>query len=118
MHVDDHCRAIELIVKKGKAGDIYLIGGQTKEISNLEVAKTLLRIFEKDESYIEFVKDRPGHDRKYVVDWRKIKNELGWKPEHNFNKQLEETVDWYKENEWWWRPLRRKTERFYNKLDR
>lgn len=115
LYVLDHCRAIEMVIKKGKIGETYLIGGLTKDISNLEVAKMLLKIFNKDNSYIQFVKDRPGHDRRYAVDWSKIKNDLGFKPEFDFGVWLEKTVEWYKANEWWWRPLKKKAEKFYQK---
>jgi len=115
LFVNDHCRAIDMILDKGKPGETYLLGGQTKELSNLDVVKMLLEIFGKDESYIKFVKDRPGHDRRYAVNWGKIRRELGWKPQYRFDKWLLETVNWYKENEWWWRPLKRKTEKLYAK---
>lgn len=118
LYVEDHCRAIEMIIKKGKVGETYLVGGLTSDISNLEVAKKLLKIFGKDDSYISFVPDRPGHDRRYAVDWGKIKKELGWKPRFDFDTWLSKTVDWYKENEWWWRPLKKKAEGFYEKLSR
>lgn len=116
LYVEDHCRAIDKVLKKGKAGETYLVGGLTKDVSNLEVAKKLLKIFGKGESYIKFVKDRPGHDRRYAVDWRNIKKELGWKPKYDFERYLEETVEWYKKNEWWWRPLKVKAEKFYLKI--
>lgn len=77
LYVEDHCRAIEMVIKKGKVGETYLVGGLTSDISNLEVAKKLLKIFGKDDSYISFVPDRPGHDRRYAVDWGKIKKNLG-----------------------------------------
>ncbi len=108
LYVKDHCRAIDLILKKGKIGETYCIGGLTQDISNLKVVKKILRILGKDDSSIEFVKDRPGHDRKYAVDWSKIKNELGWQPLHSFDEWLEKTVDWYKENESWWKRLKSK----------
>ncbi len=116
LYVEDHCRAIEAVIKKGRIGETYLVGGLTSDISNLEVAKKLLKIFGKDNSYISFVPDRPGHDRRYAVDWRKIKNELGWQPKFDFDTWLLKTVDWYKENQWWWRPLKNKSERFYERL--
>lgn len=106
LYVEDHARAIEAVLTKGKAGETYLVGGMTELISNLDVAKKILKLLNKDESYIEFVKDRPGHDRKYDVDWSKIKNELGWQPLHNFDEWLEKTVKWYQDNEWWWKPLK------------
>ncbi|KKQ28572.1 MAG: dTDP-glucose 4,6-dehydratase [Candidatus Levybacteria bacterium GW2011_GWA2_37_36] len=106
LYVIDHCRAIDLVLNKGKVGQTYLVGGMTNDISNLEVIKKILKIMGKDESYIEYVKDRPGHDRRYAVDWSKIKNELGWEPLHNFDEWLEKTVAWYKENEKWWKDVK------------
>lgn len=106
LYVIDHCRAIDLVLKKGKVGETYLVGGMTRDISNLEVIKKILKIMGKDESFIEHVKDRLGHDRRYAVDWSKIQNELGWKPLHNFDEWLEKTVQWYKENEKWWRDVK------------
>lgn len=105
LYVEDHCRAIDLILKKGKIGETYCVGGLTEDINNLEVVKRILKILDVPEDKIEFVKDRPGHDRKYSIDWSKIKNELGWKPLHNFDKWLEKTVNWYKQNRSWWKPI-------------
>lgn len=117
LQVQDHVRAIELVIKKGKIGETYLVGGQkTKEINNLQIAKILCKIFDLDsKKYIEFVTDRAGHDRRYAVDWSKIEK-LGWRPKHNFDKWLGETVDWYKQNEDWWRPIKLESEKFYAKL--
>ena len=115
LHVIDHCRAIDLVLKKGKVGETYLVGGLTEDISNLQVAKLLLKIFRKDDSYLKFVKDRPGHDRRYTVDWGKIKRKLGWKPEYSFDIWLDKTVEWYRDNEWWWRPLKKKAEKLYER---
>lgn len=115
LYVEDHCRAIDTVLTKGKVGETYLVGGLTEDINNLEVAKKLLQIFGKDESYLKHVKDRPGHDRRYAVDWGKIKKELGWKPLFGFDEWLVRTVDWYKENEWWWRPLKKEAEALYEK---
>ena len=106
LYVEDHCRAIDLVLNKGKIGETYLVGGMTKDTSNLEVIKKILKIMGKDESFIEYVKDRPGHDRRYAVDWSKIQNKLGWKPEHDFGEWLEKTVQWYKENEKWWKDVK------------
>jgi len=106
LYVADHCRAIDSVLNKGKVGETYLVGGNTQDISNLEVIKKILKIMGKDENFIEYVKDRPGHDRRYAVDWSKIKNELGWKPLHNFDEWLEKTIAWYKENENWWRDVK------------
>jgi dTDP-glucose 4,6-dehydratase len=106
LYVEDHCRAIDVVLQKGNVGETYLVGGMTELYSNLEIAKKLLKLLGKDETFIEFVKDRPGHDRKYDVDWTKIKNELGWAPQHNFDEWLEKTVAWYKEHTEWWQNIK------------
>lgn len=106
LYVEDHCRAIELILQKGKIGETYLVGGLTEDIPNIEVIKKILKIMGKNEDTIEFVKDRPGHDRRYAVDWSKIDQELGWKPQHTFDEALEQTIEWFKKNETWWRRLK------------
>lgn len=106
LYVIDHCRAIDLVLTKGKVGETYLVGGMTNDISNLEVIKKILKIMGKDEGFIKYVKDRLGHDRRYAVDWSKIEKELGWKPLHNFDEWLEKTIHWYKENEKWWRDVK------------
>ena len=105
LYVYDHCRAIDLILQKGKAQETYCVGGQTEDINNLELVRLILDILGKDDSMIEFVPDRPGHDRRYAVDWSKIKNELGFEPAYDFSHWLTETVKWYRENEWWWEKL-------------
>ena len=102
LYVEDHCRAIDIILERGKIGETYCIGGLTEDISNLEVVRRILKLLGKDESSIEYVKDRPGHDRRYALDWSKIKSELGWEPQHNFDEWLEKTVQWYQENRQWW----------------
>ena len=106
LYVEDHCRAIDMVLQKGKIGETYCVGGLTEDINNLEVVKKILKILGRDESMMEFFKDRPGHDRRYAVDWSKIKNELGWKPQNDFDTLLEKTVEWYKTNESWWKPLK------------
>lgn len=106
LYVEDHARAVETVLEKGKIGQTYVVGGMTKGISNLEAIKKILKIMGKDENYIEFVKDRPGHDRRYDVDWSKIKNELGWQPKHSFDEWLEKTVQWYKNNIDWWKRVK------------
>ncbi len=113
MYVEDHCHAIELVLLKGRVGETYTVGGLTEDISNLELAQKILKIFGLPESRIEFVKDRPGHDRRYAVDWSKIHDELGWEPSKNFDERLEETVRWYQKNEWWWRGIKEKSESIY-----
>jgi dTDP-glucose 4,6-dehydratase len=113
LYVEDHCRAIELILEKGNLGETYCIGGMTEEISNLEVAKKIIAIMELDENRIEHVTDRPGHDVKYAVDWTKINRELGWQPLHSFDEWLKTTVEWYKNNEAWWQEAAHESEQFY-----
>ncbi len=115
LYVQDHCGAIDLVIQKGKVGETYLIGGLTESISNLEVVKQILSLMSKGEEMIEFVKDRPGHDRKYDVDWSKIKTKLGWKPQHNFNTALAETVSWYRKNQDWWKHIKTgEYQKYYN----
>jgi dTDP-glucose 4,6-dehydratase len=106
LYVDDHCRAIDVVLNKGKVGETYLVGGMSQLLPNIEIIKKILQIMEKDESHIEFVKDRPGHDRKYDVDFSKIHNELGWQPEHSFEEYLVKTIDWYKTHENWWKDVK------------
>lgn len=106
LYVKDHCRAIDLILQKGKIGETYLIGGPTEDVSNLQLVKKILAIMGKKEDWVEFVKDRPGHDRKYSIDWSKIKKQLGWQPKYNFNQALKETIDWYKKNQDWWKKVK------------
>jgi dTDP-glucose 4,6-dehydratase len=106
LYVEDHCRAIDLILEKGKTGETYCVGGLTEDISNLEVIKKIIKLLGKNENYLEFVKDRPGHDRRYALDWSKIKNELGFLPIHNFDGGLEKTIEWYKNNQDWWKRVK------------
>ncbi len=106
LYVEDHCRAIDLILEKGRIGETYCVGGLTEDINNLEVIKKIIKLLGKDENAIEFVKDRPGHDRRYALDWTKIKNELGWEPLGDFDEWLEKTVNWYKENTTWWKNIK------------
>ena len=105
LYVTDHCSAIDAILNKGKIGETYFMGGSTKDISNLNVIKMILKLMGKDESNIEFVTDRPGHDRRYVIDWSKINRELGWKPQISLEQGLKLTVEWYKNNQNWWKKL-------------
>ena len=105
LYVEDHCRALELVLLKGKIGETYCIGGLTEAISNLDVIKKIIKLLKKDENYIELVKDRPGHDRRYSIDWLKMQKEFGWKPLHDFDSWLEKTVEWYKNNLGWWKKL-------------
>lgn len=108
LYVEDHCRAIDLVLQKGKVGETYCVGGLTEDINNLAVVKKIVKILEKGEDMINFVKDRPGHDRRYAIDWSKINQELGFKPLHNFDEWLDKTIEWYKTHEDWWRNLKRR----------
>jgi len=103
LHVEDHCRAIELILEKGQAGHIYNVGGGF-ECTNLEIATKISEIMGKGQSTIEFVEDRRGHDFRYSVNWTKLADETGYKPRNNFNDGLRQTIDWYKNNHEWWAP--------------
>jgi dTDP-glucose 4,6-dehydratase len=105
LYVEDHCRAIDLVLQKGKIGETYCIGGLTDDVNNLELIKRVLKIMDKDESMLEYVKDRPGHDRRYAMDWAKAQRELGYKPKFDLDTYLEKTIKWYQENEWWWKKL-------------
>lgn len=102
LYVTDHARAIDLVMSKGEIGETYLVQGE--ERTNLEVTKKLLEILGLDDSMIEFVEERRGHDFRYACNGTKLK-ELGWENEHSFEEWLPKIVDWYKENEWWWMPL-------------
>lgn len=106
LYVADHCRAIDLVLHKGKCGETYCVGGLISDISNKEVVGKILSLLGKDESWISYVKDRKGHDRKYALNWSKIEKELGWKPEHDFDTYLVKTVHWYKKNTDWWKKLK------------
>ena len=105
LYVEDHCKAIDMIVENGRIGEIYNIGGHNEK-TNLEVVTTVLKKLGKPESLIRFVKDRPGHDRRYAIDPTKIKNELGWYPETDFESGIEKTVRWYLENREWWEKIK------------
>lgn len=104
LHVLDHCKAIDLIVRKGKAGEVYNIGGHNEK-SNLEVVKTILQALDKPETLIEYVTDRKGHDRRYAIDASKLENELGWEPEYDFESGIADTIQWYLDNEDWWKNI-------------
>jgi dTDP-glucose 4,6-dehydratase len=105
IYVEDHCRALLTVLEKGKAGEVYNIGGEA-EITNLELTRAILKLLGKPESLIKFVKDRPGHDRRYAMDISKIKRELGWSPQCSFEEGLEKTIKWYLDNRSWWEEVR------------
>lgn len=104
LHVSDHCRAIDLIIRNGKNGEIYNIGGHN-EYTNIEVVKTILKVLGKSESLIQFVKDRPGHDKRYAINPDKIEKELGWRPQYSFETGIIETIEWYMDHAEWWQHI-------------
>lgn len=101
IYVIDHNKAVELVFENGKVGEVYNIGA-SNEMPNLEIIKLILKNLNKTEELIQFVKDRPGHDRRYAIDSSKIQNELGWKPEFDFDSAIQHTIDWYLKNKNWW----------------
>ena len=105
LHVEDHCRGIAAVIERGKAGEVYNIGGGT-ELTNIEITRMILELCNKDEEFINPVADRLGHDRRYSVDWSKSNKELGYTPLHTLANTLPEIIDWYRKNEAWWRPLK------------
>ncbi|MDD5490111.1 MAG: dTDP-glucose 4,6-dehydratase [Candidatus Moranbacteria bacterium] len=105
LFVEDHCEAIDTIVHKGKIGETYCVGGNSEK-PNIEITEKILELLGKGEEMIEYVKDRPGHDRRYAIDFSKIKTELGWEPRTNFDEGMKKTVEWYKNNEDWWRKIK------------
>jgi dTDP-glucose 4,6-dehydratase len=107
LHVDDHCRGIDLVVQAGRAGEIYNIGGGT-ELSNRDLTTLLLQESGVGDEMIERVQDRLGHDRRYSVNWDKIKNELGYSPQFSLTTSLADIVQWYRANPQWWQPLKSK----------
>ncbi|MCX5240167.1 MULTISPECIES: dTDP-glucose 4,6-dehydratase [Streptomyces] len=110
LHVEDHCQGIELVRTKGRAGEVYNIGGGT-ELSNKELTGLLLEACGADWDRVERVEDRKGHDLRYSVDWSKIHDELGYQPQHDFASGLADTVAWYRDNRAWWEPLKARVER-------
>jgi len=115
LYVEDHCSAIDTVINKGKIGETYCVGGDCEK-TNLEIVKEMLKLLDKDESMIEYVKDRLGHDRRYAIDFSKIKKELGWEPQVSFEDGMKKTIDWYKDNkEWWQRCKSGEYKEYYNK---
>lgn len=101
LHVYDHCAAIDLILHKGRVGEVYNVGGHN-ERTNLEVVRTILKALGKSEDLITYVTDRPGHDLRYAIDPQKLEQELGWKPTYNFDTGIQQTIQWYLDNKQWW----------------
>jgi dTDP-glucose 4,6-dehydratase len=105
LHVDDHCRGIYQVLMNGRSGEVYNIGGG-RELTNNEITSLILEAMNGDESSIEYVEDRKGHDLRYSVDWTKINRELGYEPQVKFEDGLKKTIQWYRDNEAWWKPLK------------
>lgn len=105
IHVEDHCRALRTVLEKGAAGEVYNIGGNG-ERTNLEIVETILHVLKKSKNLIQFVADRPGHDRRYAIDFSKIRKDLGWAPSVSLTQGLEETVQWYVANREWWQRVK------------
>jgi len=105
IYVEDHCSAIAAVLERGRPGEVYNIGGGN-ERSNIDITRLLIAEFGMDDSMIEFVKDRPGHDRRYAIDFAKITNELGWRPVHDFTEGIRRTIDWYRANTQWWQRIK------------
>lgn len=107
LYVEDHCRAIEAILERGTVGQTYCIGSMTQDVPNKEIVRKICTIMERDfEASIEYVKDRPGHDRRYAINFSKIQNELGWNPQYDFDTALKHTIDWYSNNQDWWKRVK------------
>jgi len=115
IHVQDHCRALQVVLEKGRAGEIYNIGGDG-ERTNLEITEAILNLLAKPKSLIRYVADRPGHDRRYAIDFSKLKHDLGWSPAYHLIEGLDQTVRWYMKHEEWWRGVKSGAYRdFYQK---
>lgn len=108
LYVTDHCRAIDLVIKKGKLGETYLVGSQVEELSNKQLIKMILKLMGKGEAMIEYVPDRPGHDQKYAIDWSKLKK-LGYQPQVSLEEGLKATIAWYQAHPAWWQAMLRRT---------
>jgi dTDP-glucose 4,6-dehydratase len=113
IYVIDHNRAVEKVLDEGKIGEVYNIGAD-QEMKNIEIVKLILEKLGKSEDLIEYVKDRPGHDKRYAIDASKIKNEIGWKPQYKFEDAISETIEWYQSNQnWWQRILNKEYQNYY-----
>jgi dTDP-glucose 4,6-dehydratase len=107
LHVEDHCRAIDLVLHNGVPGEVYNVGGNNEK-TNIEITKLVIAKLGKTEAMIRYVQDRPGHDRRYAIDASKIRRELGWEPKYTFETGIEQTIQWYLDNRSWWEPLRQR----------
>lgn len=116
IYVLDHCEALRLCLLKGRSGEVYNIGADN-EMNNLQIAGLILKYFNRGKEWIEFISDRPGHDRRYAIDDSKIRKELNWKPKYSFKEAFLETIKWYLDNEWWVNNIRKKTKVFNPHID-
>jgi dTDP-glucose 4,6-dehydratase len=113
--VKDHCSAVDEVFHRGRIGEVYNIGGNNEK-PNIEIVKLILKNLEKPESLITYVKDRPGHDRRYAIDSSKIQRELGWIPSYTFERGIAETIKWYVDNQRWWKRIMSGEYKEYYKL--
>ena len=105
IYVDDHNAGVDAIIHKGKIGETYCLGGNS-ELTNLELTKKILKLMNREEDMIEYIADRAGHDLRYAMNFSKAKNELGWEPVVSFDQGLGKTIDWYKNNQIWWKNIK------------
>jgi dTDP-glucose 4,6-dehydratase len=110
LHVADHCRALDVVIDRGVPGEVYNIGGGN-DVRNADLTRRILRLLDKPDTLIRHVQDRPGHDRRYSLDTTKLRR-LGWSPQVEFERGLADTIAWYRENEWWWRPIKQEDPAF------
>jgi dTDP-glucose 4,6-dehydratase len=113
LHTEDHCRVIDRVLNDGQLGKTYLVGGLTTDVSNLEISKMILEIMGESEDKIEHITDRPGHDRRYAIDWSKTKDELGWEPSVTLKEGLQKTVKWFQDNQAWWKKLKQINQAYF-----
>jgi dTDP-glucose 4,6-dehydratase len=116
LHVDDHCRALDLVIERGSVGEVYNIGGGN-EVQNVDLTHRILGLLDRPTSLIRPVPDRPGHDRRYSLDTGKLRG-LGWRPQVEFDTGLRATAEWYRQNEWWWRPIKQGDPAFHAYYER
>ena len=116
IHVEDHCRALLRVLEKGKPGEVYNVGGDSEK-PNIEIVKLILAALGKPESLIKYVADRPGHDRRYAIDFSRIERELGWRPRVNFAQGIKDTINWYVKNKSWWGRIKSgEYQKYYEKM--
>lgn len=114
LYVQDHCSAIDAVIANGPNQQTYLVGGLQKEYSNLDIARMIVALMNKNEDAVEFITDRPGHDRRYSVNWQKIHSDFGWQPSVSLEEGLRKTIEWYKQNQDWWKPLKKQQQAYFS----